>query len=140
MVGIALAVFVLAAGVGGCVRDERARVRFDDVTVKAVIADEYVERDRGLQDRKRLGEDEGMLFVWPDEDVRVFGIKGVDYALDLVFIDDGGTVVGIAGLDPDGSTIASSAARARFVLEVPAGFVRRHSISYGDRVSIEGVD
>lgn len=132
-----IAVFVLFVT---CSRAGRATVVFDDATLHPLIADEPGERSRGLQGVSGFSAGDGMLFVWPGEGVRVFAIKGVGYPLDLVFIDERFVVVGVARLDPQGATLASHPSPARLVLEVPAGFVKRHDIAVGDGVALDGVD
>lgn len=92
------------------------------------VADNETERSRGLQDRERLGPDEGMLFVWDDAAPRPFAIKDVDYALDVIFIAEDGRVTEVLPLAPDGPFEASGTLPARWVVEVEAGWADRHSV------------
>ena len=137
MLGWSLACVAVCCALVGCSGMERTEVRFDDVVVKAVVADTPAERDRGLQGREMPGADEGMLFVWPDEGERTFAIKDVSYPLDLIFMNREGEVVGLGGLDPVGTRLWTGPSPAGYVLEVPAGFIDRHAVEYGDRVVIE---
>jgi hypothetical protein len=92
------------------------------------VADSERERSRGLQDRERLGPDEGMLFVWDDAAPRLFAIMDVDYALDVIFIAEDGRVTEVLALAPDGPFEAPGTLPARWVVEVESGWADRHGV------------
>lgn len=90
---------------------------------------------RGLQDRRHLAPDAGMLFDFGPERIITMWMKNTYIPLDMVFIDAGGIVADIAeraeplSLEPIASPIA-----VRAVLEVNAGTAERVGIRAGDRV------
>ena len=87
--------------------------------------------------RDRLDSDAGMLFVFGDETVRTFWMKNTPLPLDIIFIDAGGRVVNVAqATTPYSESPIRSAGPARYVLEVNAGFARRHGIGPGSRVTL----
>ena len=79
-----------------------------------------------------------MLFVYSDHSARTFWMKGMRFPIDIIWIDRGR----VRGIErsvpvPQGTLpLYSSGGPADHVLEVPAGWARRHGTRRGDRVSI----
>ncbi len=97
-------------------------------------------RERGLMYRKQLREDAGMLFAWGQPEVHTFWMHNTCISLDMLFIDSEGYVAGIVENAPtldDGPR--SIDCPASYVLEVNAGWARRHGVAPKQRVVIEGV-
>lgn len=121
-----------------------ARVTFHatsgDVVTTVEVADTPSERDRGLRERKSLEADHGMLYVFQDETDHPFWMDRTHLSLDLVFIGKHLEVVGIiesaAPLSTDHLTIG---APSLYVVEVNAGFARKHGVAKGTRVTLSGV-
>jgi uncharacterized membrane protein (UPF0127 family) len=86
------------------------------------------ERQRGLMHRPRLSKDDGMLFLYPQEDERGFWMKNTLIPLDIAYFDAAGRLVNVVRMKPaadpsqGGELKAPSAAPARFVLEVNYGW------------------
>ena len=117
----------------------RARVTFPDagVSVDAELARTDDENERGLMFRTSMGEDEGMFFFLGERRVQTFWMHNTCIPLDMLFIDDDGTIVGVVESAPvldDG--VRSVPCPSRFVLEVNAGWTRRHHVKPGQRVVI----
>lgn len=95
---------------------------------------------RGLMYRKQLADDHGMLFAFAAESVHTFWMHDTCLPLDMLFVDRDGFVAGIVEnaptLDDDGRSIACPVA---YVLEVNAGWARRHGVAPGQRLVIDGV-
>lgn len=110
------------------------------VEIRVECAATEEQRNRGLMFRSRLGDDEGMLFVFREESTPSFWMKNTFVALDLLFLDKDGRVVDLAeGLRPctgDPCPVYSPSARSRYALEVASGTARRHGISRGDRIEL----
>jgi uncharacterized membrane protein (UPF0127 family) len=87
--------------------------------------------------RERLGEDEGMLFVFDEEADHRFWMKDTLIPLDLIFADARGTVVGVVASAEPGSLELRSGGRSRLVLEVPGGWAARRGVRPGDRLVVE---
>jgi uncharacterized membrane protein (UPF0127 family) len=96
------------------------------------------EHERGLMYRTKLPENQGMLFEWPNETRRVFWMHNTCIPLDMLFIAKDGTIAGILEQVPTMNdaprTIACSAG---YVLEVNAGWCRRHGVKPGTHVTFE---
>lgn len=121
-------------------------VRFDAVVVRVELAQTAAERTRGLGGHAPLGADEGMLFVFPEAGRHSFWMKGMAFALDIIWIRDGQVVHVLADVPPPRPGTADSElplytppAAADYVLEVPAGFAARWGIQAGSRVVLHGV-
>ena len=107
--------------------------------VYAEIANTPAKQIQGLSFREKLGEQEGMLFVFPRATIREFWIKDMRFPLDVIWINED-TVVGISPdvPIPSGSVIPrmNSGVPSQYVLEVHAGFASRYNIQAGDRLDI----
>jgi uncharacterized membrane protein (UPF0127 family) len=91
------------------------------------------EQQLGLMYRRKLGEDEGMLFVFPGEQERSFWMKNTYVELDMIFLDSNFSVVSfIERAVPLSETPRRSQKPARYVLEVPGGSVARWGLTAGD--------
>ena len=115
----------------------RASVSIPDAkaSVDAELARSVAEGERGLMYRKAMGEDEGMLFYIDEKRIQTFWMHNTCIPLDMLFIDDDGTIVGIVESAPvldDGARQVDCP--SRYVLEVNAGWTRRHGVKPGQRV------
>lgn len=99
------------------------------------IADDPIERARGLMFREEMPADHGMLFEYTDEAPRSFWMKNTVLPLDIIFIGADGKVVSIAqNTTPFSTEPIPSEGPARFVLEVNAGVAERIGLEPGDRI------
>ncbi len=110
------------------------------VSVRVEVADEEGERARGLMFRRHLAADAGMLFVFEEPKTASFWMKNTFIPLDVIFIGADLTILGIVTdtepLSEDAIEIDQPSA---YVLEVNAGFVRRHGIVPGSEIELGGV-
>ncbi len=107
--------------------------------VGSEVATTDQEHETGLMNRTSLGENDGMLFVFSDEQIRYFWMKNTLISLDMIFIGTDREIVDINRNAVPESTVAfESAGPARYVLEVAGGYCSRHNINIGDTVSFEG--
>jgi hypothetical protein len=94
---------------------------------------------RGLMHRTSLAEDAGMLFVFPESDEHTFWMRNTLIPLDMIFIGEDLTVVGIVENAEPLTLEPRSAGPSRYVLEVVGGWAARHGIAAGDRVLLQNV-
>jgi uncharacterized protein len=95
-------------------------------------------RSIGLMFRRKLEEDRGMLFTFDGEQPRSFWMKNTCLPLDMIFIDRRGYVVSILEQVPPMNLLSRpSRCPAHRVLEVSAGWSRRHGVRPGQRVEVE---
>jgi len=101
------------------------------------IADTPATEQRGLMYRTKLGENKGMIFVWPSESRRTFWMHNTCLPLDMLFLAKDGTVVGLLEQVPTLNDRARSVrCPAAYVLEVNAGWTRRHGLKPGMKLEL----
>ncbi|MGH7844661.1 MAG: DUF192 domain-containing protein [Candidatus Binatia bacterium] len=104
------------------------------------VADTPAKRAQGLMYRNDLGEEQGMLFLFPAATNQTFWMKNTPLSLDLLFIGSDLRIVGIVEratpFSPDSLSVS---APSQFVLEVRGGFCQRHGIEAGDAVRFDGI-
>ena len=121
-----------------------AETAFKEVCIKnsciqAEIADSFKGRQRGLMFREKLAESQGMLFIFEDEDIQTFWMKNMVLPLDIIWIDAQKRIVDIReNVQPCRQTCENivPVAKAKYVLEVKAGFVKVNMIKLGDKVRL----
>jgi uncharacterized membrane protein (UPF0127 family) len=95
------------------------------------------EHARGLMYRRSMPEDRGMLFRMGERIEHTFWMRNTCISLDLMFIDDDGTIVGIVENAPTLTDAQQTVGcPSSWVLEVNAGWSRRHGVASGQRVAI----
>jgi uncharacterized membrane protein (UPF0127 family) len=103
-------------------------------TVKVEVADDDDERRRGLMNRDSLPEDQGMLFVYPEQRTLSFWMRNTDIPLDIAYIDQQGFIVDIQRMDPHTEELHPSSRPAMYALEMNQGWFEAHGVGEGDRV------
>ena len=112
----------------------------DKATFRVEVADTVQKRRRGLMYRRDLREDQGMLFLFPDEQEQSFWMKDTPLSLDIIFMDSRREVVGILhDTVPFSTRSLSVGVPSQYVLEVRGGTARRKGIAVGDSARFIGV-
>lgn len=102
------------------------------------IADDDYERETGLMYRESMETDQGMLFVFPNEEERGFFMKNTLIPLDLVYFNRDSTAISLhPDAQPMDETTMPSNGPAQFVLEVNAGLLEQWEFEVGDRFSLK---
>ena len=111
-----------------------------EIAFEVEIADTPAKRELGLQYRRELASDRGMIFLFPREAGQTFWMKNTPIPLDMIFINDERRIVGIAEQAVPFSLDPRSVGRAsRFVLEINGGLSKRYGIRAGDAVRFQDV-
>ncbi len=111
-----------------------------EYVARVEIADTPAKREMGLQYRRELADDRGMLFLFPSEEVLTFWMHNTPIPLDMIFIGGDLKIVGIVhDAVPFSTTTRSVGAPSRFVLEINGGLAKRRGIEVGDRVRFDGI-
>jgi uncharacterized membrane protein (UPF0127 family) len=110
----------------------------DEVKVQVEIADSPDELARGLMGRTTLGENRGMLFVFPDEELRSFWMKNTLIPLSIAYMDSDGRIVDLQDMKPldDDPPNYVSTEPAKYALEVNQGFFKERGVKVGDRAEL----
>jgi len=110
------------------------------VTVRVEVAVTDQEHTRGLSGRPGLGPGTGMLFAYPAPGPRSMWMLGMRFPLDFLWIRDGRIVDLFEHVPPprpgEQPVTVASPEPAQYILELPAGFIRAHSLRRGDAAVI----
>lgn len=99
------------------------------------FADNDKERAQGLMYRTELEENQGMLFIFPNETRQSFYMKNTVISLDMIFINSDLEIVTIhKETKPYDLNSYASTGPARYVLETIAGYTDKYNINVGDKV------
>ncbi len=108
-------------------------------TVAVEVASTGAQRELGLMYRKHLGDNAGMIFVFPDAAPRNFWMHNTPIPLDMIFADAAGRVTGIvANAQPYSDKLLGVEGNSEYVLEVNGGFCAKNKIKSGDRLDFSG--
>jgi uncharacterized membrane protein (UPF0127 family) len=113
-----------------------AWVIFGPDTVVAEVAATPEEREKGLMYRDEVPDGTGMLFVFPDSQVRSFWMKNTYVPLDLAYMDPSFRVVDIVQMEPLVTDTYPSRAPAMYGLEVRQGWLGEHGIAVGAQAEV----
>lgn len=116
--------------------DTSARIFVRTTPVEVTLAQTDEARKRGLSGTLSLPEGRGLLMVFPENARHGIWMKGMRYPIDILWLGEEGEIVHIEeSVSPESfPSVFRPSTEARFVLEVPAGFVEIHGISLGDTV------
>lgn len=110
------------------------------ITLQVEIADDYAERMHGLMERQDLPDHHGMLFIFPDQDMRSFWMKNTPLFLDIIFINQDGRVVHVhPKARPYDETPISSRKPAHYVLEIKGGEAKRLGITSDSTLRLDNI-
>ncbi|MDZ4205761.1 MAG: DUF192 domain-containing protein [Patescibacteria group bacterium] len=111
-------------------------IKINDTSVKVEIADTPETRAKGLSGRETLPTDTGMLFVFGSSEQYGFWMKDMNFAIDIVWIDEKFYIIGIEkGVLPETfPQVFYPEQTVKYVLELPAGFTDKYRIDIGAMV------
>ena len=103
------------------------------------VADTPAKQAQGLSGREGLGQNEGMLFIFPEHKVQNFWMKDMKFPIDIIWIS-GDWVVGFVENAPvpvseNSLIIYSSPETVDKVLEINAGLIKKWNIKVGDLIN-----
>ena len=135
-----LLVFLLLF-LAGCQFDQpfmKKEIKFKDVVLKIETVTTSQAMAKGLGGRDILCQNCGMLFEYPDYQIRHFWMKDMKFPLDVLWLA-GNRVVGLQENIPiktnNGQVVRfQSNAPSDMVLEVNAGWIRSQGVKTGDMV------
>ncbi len=100
------------------------------------VADDNAQRAQGLMWRKSMPENEGMLFIFPEDADQAFWMKNTIMPLDILFINSNKEIVKIyKNTIPYSEKSMPSEKKAMYVVETVAGFCDKYGITEGDKIS-----
>ena len=108
-------------------------------TVNAELAISEEEHMLGLSGREVLEEGDGMLFVYNEPGLYTFWMPDMNFALDIIWIDEDFNIVYIKeNASPEDFPEKYTPTKpAIYVLEVPSGYVKEHGVMVGSKIEIK---
>ena len=117
-----------------CEAKETVTLQVGSERFSVEVAETPGERAKGLMNRERLGENEGMLFVFPHDQKVSFWMKNTTIPLSVAYISADGTIREIHELVPLREIPVLSKYSVRFALELPRGAFERAGSSPGEKI------
>jgi hypothetical protein len=111
------------------------QLRISNHTLSVEVAHTQATRSQGLMYRQSLGENSGMLFVFPRPERYSMWMMNTDIPLSVAFLDEGGTILNIADMMPHTATAHRSAGASKYAVEMNRGWFAARNIKPGDRVT-----
>lgn len=142
--GLVLLVALVFASCGGRSRpglNTRSITLPNGKTIVAEVMIQPADLARGMMFREQLERDRGMLFMHPKVDFFAYWMYQVKVPLDIIWLD---AALRIVEISPDTPPCYGTAAecphygglvRSQFVLELPAGDVKRLGLKLGDKLT-----
>ena len=111
-----------------------------DVRIEAELAYTDATRSRGLMFRENLSSDAGMLFLFPSLDIQSFWMKNTLISLDILWLNERKEVVYLLTAQPCRKDPCDSIVplqKALYVLEVNAGYAKKHKLDIGSKLEFD---
>lgn len=113
----------------------------DGTRILVEIADTNEKRARGLMFREHMATGQGMLFVFEEPGQWTFWMKNTKIPLDILWLDQNKRIVDITenipGCVQEPCLQYQPSKPASYVLEVPAGSVKRQKLAKGMKLSFQ---
>ncbi len=139
---IAIVAIVFLSVGAGCRKDDitfgNRSISVGDKEIRVELALTPAQMARGLQRRRSLPPDEGMLFVYSQPVRSEFWMKDTLIPLSIAFIDGKGRILDIQEMVPDdGSRRYRSPLPYLYALELNRGWFKKNGVGVGDRVILD---
>jgi uncharacterized membrane protein (UPF0127 family) len=103
--------------------------------LSAQIAADDATRELGLMSHSKLGDEEGMIFVFPHPRPVAFWMKDTPIPLSVAYISSSGRILEIHDMKPfDETAIPSASSSVVYALEVSQGWFPQHGVLAGDTI------
>jgi hypothetical protein len=102
------------------------------------VARNEAQREKGLMFRDKLGWNEGMLFVFDNDEYLSFWMKNTSIPLSIAFLDKNGKVTDIFDMEPYSLIPVRSSVPCRYAIEVKRNYFTSCNLKVGDTVDLKG--
>jgi uncharacterized membrane protein (UPF0127 family) len=130
------------------VKFPRGTIKLDDKVLDVQIAETDAQKVRGLMFQNKLPDDQGMIFVFSQEQIVPIWMLNMQFPLDIIWFDANGNVVHIEkNVQPCKSALETATCtvqnadgkKAKYVLEVEGGFTDKFNITENSKMQIISV-
>lgn len=149
---MAIAALVVGGGTAGCAKNHAAApaapltvdhffsIKVGGKTVRMQLAVLESEQERGLMERRDLGPDDGMLFVYAKPQQMHFWMHDTPTPLDIGFFDENGVLREVYPMEPfDETTVSSMSSDIKFPLEMNQGWYSKNGVRPGAKLDLKAV-
>lgn len=99
--------------------------------IKAEFASKEAERQQGLMFREKMGNNEGMVFLFDAPGNVCMWMKNTLIPLSVAFIEDSGKIVNIEDMQPQTTESHCAKKPVRYALEMNTGWFKQKNIKPG---------
>jgi len=111
----------------------------NEIILNVEIALTPFARSKGLMYRKKMKNNNGMIFIYSKEQYLSFWMKNTYLPLSIAYLNEKGIINSIFKMIPlDSSIIYNSREKSQFAIEVNQGWFKKNKINIGNRVIIDG--
>jgi uncharacterized protein len=112
-------------------------IKVGDKVVRMQLAVLAPEQERGLMERRNLGADDGMLFVYAKPQQMHFWMHNTPTPLDIGFFDENGVLLEVYPMQPfDETTVSSRSSAIKFPLEMNQAWFAASGVKPGARLDL----
>ena len=141
---ILLAVFKAGGKIPSFSFFQKSEASVNGKTLNLQLAKSDSERKKGLSGKKGLGDNEGMLFVFPNKGNYPFWMRDMLFPIDIIWIDHETVVYVQENASIPGQaqflTIYDPHEQANRVLEINAGLAKKLDIKKGTKITFKNVN
>jgi uncharacterized protein len=112
------------------------QIRVGEHDVKAELANTALSRQIGLMNRKELGMNSGMLFVFKRSETQCMWMKNTLIDLDVAFADASGKILNIEQMKAGTADIHCSSGNAKLALEMNRDWFSTRGIDAGEILQV----
>lgn len=125
-------------------KNKKTEVTINNETFKVEIADTDSEKQIGLSKKNKLGENDGMLFIFPKPDYYSFWMRDMKFPIDIIYIKGNRVTYVVPNAPAPSETngnlrIYQPKIESDKVLEINAGLAEKYDIKEGTEVNINNL-
>ena len=132
--------FILLSGCGKYAdnpqQDNLISLTLNGNTLYVELADTPETRRQGLMFRDKLSKNQGMLFIFDDDNYRSFWMKNTKIPLSIAYIKTNGKITDILNMKPYDLRSYKSTQKVRYALEVNQNWFTEKGIKPNDVMNI----
>jgi len=115
-------------------------MRIGDVDIKVQVVVRPLELQQGLMHRPFLGEDEGMVFIYPAPGARSFWMRNTLIPLDIGFFTPDGKLSEVRAMNPlDENPVVSYSDKIQIGIETNQGWYHARGLKPGAKLDMEAL-
>lgn len=111
------------------------QLKIANYVLSTEVAHTQISRTQGLMHRQSMGENRGMLFVFPETGYHSMWMVNTNIPLSVAFVDEKGVILNIADMVPHTRMAHGSAGAAKYAIETNLGWFWERGIKAGNHVS-----